>query len=106
MDFDEDQKNQIGSKLTTRLVQALKNGEINQEQLAAASSYILDHINTITTHTQFIEFLTNLSTQWSIFSDFLAVEKSRITQKAEQQKTDQVRDLIENETMQKTGGTV
>lgn len=94
MDFDEAHKNVIGERLARKVARALEDGTVTLEQLPEISSYILDNIDTITTHDQLMTFLTNLSQKWPVFSDVLTMEEGEVQEKKEDQKIEQVEDLL------------
>ncbi|MBI2036692.1 hypothetical protein HYT17_03620 [Candidatus Microgenomates bacterium] len=94
MDFDEARKDIVGERLIRRLARALGDGEVTQEQASDASSYILDTIDTITSREQLIVFLTELSQKWPVFSEILTLEQGEAQDKKEDEKVEQVEDLL------------
>lgn len=94
MDFDEARKNVVGERLARKVARALEDGTVTLEQLPEISSYILDNIDTITNHGQLMTFLTELSQKWPVFSNVLTMEQGEVQEKKEDQKIEQVENLI------------
>ena len=88
-------KNKIGERLTRKLIDALREKKITQEELSIISSYILDNIDKPKTNSELLDFLEDLSQKWPIFKDNLEVEEAEINEENKAQKVDQVEDLIE-----------
>lgn len=116
MAVDEAYKNKIGERLTKRIADALRGQEISQEEAANISSYILENIDKVEDNVQLVDFLTDLSQKWPIFSSILTTEQAEATQDKAKEAVEQVSGLIkenkideaikvaETATAQKTGG--
>ena len=94
MDINEEYKDKLGQSLTLQLAQALKAGNITEEDLPTAASYILNRIDTLKTKEELIQFLTDLASKWTFFSNTLLMEKGEIIEAQEDKKVDQMEELI------------
>jgi len=72
--FDETYKNKIGMKITVRIGQAIKSGELSDNDLPEVCNYVLIAIETIKSHNELIDFLGNLTNRWPVFSSILTQE--------------------------------
>lgn len=72
--FDETYKNKVGMKITVRIGQAIKSGELSDNDLPEVCNYVLIAIETIKNHDELIGFLTNLTDRWPFFSHILTSE--------------------------------
>jgi len=76
--FTEDDRNQIGTKLTIAIGTAFKTGDLTtEEQLHEVSEDILTIIDQIKTHRELIEVLTALTEKWPFFSSILKAESTQ-----------------------------
>jgi len=69
-------KNQIYEKLADAMITALENGEVNEQEAAQASQYILDHFERLATKEALIMFLEELSNKYHTFTSVLVEVKS------------------------------
>jgi len=88
-------KNKIGERLTRRLIQALKDKEINQAELATISSYIMDNIDEAQSNSDLLEFLEDVAGKWPFLSALLSAEQTEKTQEENKVKIEQVGNLID-----------
>lgn len=91
--LDEDSKNRIGTQLTSRLAQALKDKEITLEEQPAISATLLT-IDTLQTTDDLLKFLEDISKKWSIFSNHAIMEKARFSEKQEDVTVKRIENLI------------
>lgn len=89
-------KNKIGERLTRKLISALEEEKITQEELSTISSYILDNIDKANNNSDLLDFLEHISQKWPIFADNVIIEKADIAESNKEQKVDQVENLIQN----------
>lgn len=92
--LDQDHINRIGTQLTIRLGHALKRGEISEIDSPKTAQYILDRLSKVTTQEELIVFLQELSAKWSIFSDYLTLERSKTIKKEEEVTARHISNLI------------
>ena len=88
-------KNKIGERLTKRLVQALRNKEITQAELATISSYVLENIDEAESNSELLEFLEDIAKKWPFLSALLSSEQAEKVEEENKGKIEQVGELID-----------
>ncbi|MBI2430782.1 MAG: hypothetical protein HYV39_02100 [Candidatus Levybacteria bacterium] len=91
---DEAYKNKIGERVMRRVIEAFKNQEINENELSTICSYILDNIDNTKSNAELVDFLSDLSKKWPMFSQILIAEHGGVKEENEKQVIDQVSTLI------------
>lgn len=94
MPIDAAYRDKIGMLLTDRLISALKNNEISEEEMPNVTSFILGGIDAVQTQEQMLTFLQDLNTKWPIFSSVVTVEKGESIEKRDEEKVEQMEELI------------
>ena len=88
-------KNKIGERLTRKLAQAVKGGQIAPEELPNISSYILTNIDKAKTNSELLTFLEDIVNKWPIFSETLTVEQINKAEDNKSEKIEQISGLID-----------
>jgi hypothetical protein len=88
-------KNKIGERLTRKLAQAVKGGQITPEELPNISSYILTNIDNAKTNSELLTFLEEVASKWPIFSETLTIEQSQNAEDNKEEKVEQITSLID-----------
>jgi hypothetical protein len=87
-------REKIGERLTRRLVQALKDKEIAQDDFAEISTFILDNIDNAKSNEELVQFLEDVARQWPFLSDMVVDEKKEAETQNVQEKVQQIDTLI------------
>jgi hypothetical protein len=64
----KDHVNIIGCKITVRIAQAIKNRELDDNDLPEICHFVLVAVDSITSSSEMRQFLDTLSKRWPIFS--------------------------------------
>lgn len=91
---DEAYKDRIGERLTLRMAQALKDGEITEDELPVIASYLLENIDKCKNSSEIFDFLVKIAKKWSFFENILTIEHGQILEKQEEEQASKVEDLI------------
>ena len=67
--FDETYKNKVGCKITVRIGQAIKNGELGESEIQEICAYVLVAVQDVKSHDELNDFLTILSARWNFLKD-------------------------------------
>ena len=65
-------KDKIGARITRIMGESLLQGILTEDQAEEISSYLLENIDLAKTNSELLDFITNLSAKWPIFSSILA----------------------------------
>jgi len=69
--LDEKFRNTVAADLTIRIAQAIKSGELPEDQLSSVCQDVLDNKDVPTTYEEFIVMLNKLTDRWPIFTTVL-----------------------------------
>jgi hypothetical protein len=76
--FDEKLRNNIGCRITIRIGEAIKDGELPEDEIQQICAYLLVAITDIKTEEEFINFLFILSGRWPFVKEVCEEEKQKI----------------------------
>lgn len=95
--MDEAYKDKIGERLTLRLADALEKHEVTVDQASEISTYILDNIDKAQSNLELVNFLTELSSKWSIFGNTAVIEQGEVKEQKEEAAIGQASQLIKED---------
>lgn len=68
-------KTQIEEKIVQKMIAAVGEGTLTEEELPDISSFVLDHLEPVTNGDQMIGFLHTLSLKWPVFANIATEEE-------------------------------
>ena len=87
------EKEDIEKKILEEISNALEKGELKADDSAAIANFILEKLDGVSSSTELVNFLQELSQKWPVFNNLLEIEKGKQEQKDDQVAVGQVEDL-------------
>lgn len=100
MELSKERKKEIKMKLIEIIIDSLENGRLSVSELSNVSSFILDRIDKVADQNQLRFFLSELSSQWPIFTDFLVTEIGVVQEVKEDKAAEDMTALMQNGKME------
>jgi hypothetical protein len=94
--FDEKYRNNIGCRITIRIGQAIKDGELPEEEIKEICAYVLVAIQDIKTEDEFSSFCFLLSARWPFLKQLTEEEIKKI------HTADSIENMFQNRSLQPT----
>lgn len=96
MDFSPAYKNEIERKIVEAIANAIENQILTEGEVAEVARYVLDTIDTINSQQQLVEFLRNLSSKWTFFSNLLVLESGEIQHQKDTEAASKILELAKS----------
>ena len=94
MDPDEVYKNKIGERITRTLADALSGNVISEDDARTIADYVLKNMDGAKTSGEILDFLTELTNKYSIFSSLLTIELGQTLEQKEDIAVEKTEDLL------------
>ncbi len=96
MNPDQAYKNKALERVAVKIADSLENGQLNKEQAAEISSYVLENIDNKKNNSELFNFLEELAVKWSIFSSLVTSQQDEVAESVKQEKVEEIGDLIKD----------
>jgi hypothetical protein len=77
--FNEEYRNKIGCKITLRFSEAIRDGEIPDEEIEEVANFVLSALKAIESANELMDFLDKLTHRWPCFANIQESENSQQT---------------------------
>lgn len=88
--IDQSYRDSIERSIVEIVISSLEQGVLPESELPLIADFILESLDAITTQTQLVSFLENLTRRWNIFSQLELSEKGKYIQAADKEVADGV----------------
>ncbi len=95
--FDNELKNKVKADLLQAIISGLEKKTLSLVQMKASANYILDHIEKIKNYSQFLVFMDDLNSKWSVFKDIHKIYNNRFYQEKEKEVINRLQGFIKNQ---------
>lgn len=96
MDALQNHKEEVQRKIVESIISGLENNLLTKEELPVTADFVLERMDKIASHEELINFVSELSSRWTVFANIAKLEQGEVKEQKEDKITQEVLQLAKS----------